>query len=161
MSTDDANEYQPLYFERSFTASKETVWDAWTKPEQFAQWYAPEYFSIPVCELNVEPGGSLRVDMQGPDGTRYPSSGTFREVKKPDRLVFTNSPLDSEGNKLFEVRHTIVLNEANGQTKLSIISDVVKAGPHAKPFLSGMEVGITQALQKLEVYIEADQVDKK
>jgi uncharacterized protein YndB with AHSA1/START domain len=154
MSKDDTNEYQPLHFEQSFSATRESVWDAWTLPKQFAEWYAPEYFSIQVCELDVKPGGSLRVDMQGPDGVHYPSNGTYKEVTKLEKLVFTNSPLGNTGNKLFEVEHTIIFTEADGKSKLSIISKVLSSGPEAKAYLSGMELGMTQALQKLQVFLE-------
>ncbi len=143
-------ESKAINITRAFDVPREAVWDAWTQPELFAQWYAPDYFTIPVCELDVRPGGKIRIDMKGPDGTVYPSSGEFEEVAKPERLAFTNSPLDSEGKPLFEVLHTLVLTEAAGKAELNLTSRVLSAGPAAAPFLAGMEAGLNQAIEKLE-----------
>ena len=40
----------------------------------------------------------------------------------------TNSPLDLNGYKLFEIQHTITLTEEEGLTSLEIISAVLSAG---------------------------------
>jgi uncharacterized protein YndB with AHSA1/START domain len=43
----------------------------------------------PVCELDVRPGGAIRIHMRGPDGTVYPMTGAYQEIVEPERLVFT------------------------------------------------------------------------
>jgi uncharacterized protein YndB with AHSA1/START domain len=153
-TTDNAAEYKPLHIVRTFNAPQQIVWDACTKPEHVAEWYAPDLFTVPVCELDVRPQGKLRIDMQGPDGVRYPSIGEFQEVVPPERLVFTNSPLDADNNILFEVRHSLRLSEANGQTTFDLTSEVVSAGPKAAPYLAGMEPGLNQAVGKLAALVE-------
>jgi len=153
VSNDQAGDYKTLTISYELQASRDKVWDAWTKPEQFALWWSPEHFTIPICELDVRPEGTLRVDMKGPDGNIYPSIGTYKEVVRPDKLSFINSPLDKEGNKLFEVLQTVELTENNGKTLLKITSEVVSATPEAQPYLAGMEIGINQALQKLDDYL--------
>lgn len=50
----------------------------------------------------------------------------------------TNPPLDADGNKLFEIQHTLLLSEANGQTTLDLTSEVLSAGPNAEQFLRDM-----------------------
>jgi uncharacterized protein YndB with AHSA1/START domain len=151
MSThNEASHYKTLNITRTFNVPRHLVWAAWTTPEHFKEWYAPDHFTVPVCELDVRPGGQLRVDMKGPDGMVYPSSGVFKEVIKPERLAFTNSPLDADGNKLFEVLHTATFTEHDGKTVLSLTSQVVSAGPDAAPYLTGMEAGLAQAIQKLD-----------
>ena len=155
MADNEPTQYKPLHITKTFDAPRSLVWEAWTKPEHFAQWYAPDQFSIPVCELDVRTGGQIRVDMKGPDGTIYPSTGTFVTLVEPERLVMTNTPLDSEGNVLFEVRHSLTLSEHDGQTVLDLISEVVSAGPKAAPYLAGMETGLQQALAKLAAHVEA------
>ena len=143
------SDYQPLRISRTFAAPRQAVWDAWTQPEQFKQWFMPAPFSVPACELDVRPGGQLRVDTQGPDGAIMPMTGEFKVVDEPAKLVMTNSPLDAAGNKLFEVQHTLLLSESDGQTTLDITSEVLSAGPQADQFLSGMEPGLNQALDQL------------
>jgi uncharacterized protein YndB with AHSA1/START domain len=151
--SDQIGDCKTLSISYELSASKDKVWDAWTKPEQFAEWWSPEHFTIPVCELDVKPEGAIRVDMRGPDGTIYPSTGTYKEVVQPDKLSFINSPLDQDGNKLFEVLQTVELSDNNGKTLLKITSEVISATPEAQPYLAGMEIGINQALNKLDDYL--------
>lgn len=142
-------EHQPLSITRTFSAPSQAVWDAWTKPEQFKQWFMPAPFSVPACELDVRPGGHMKVDTKGPDGTVNKMTGEYKVVDEPTKLVMTNVLLDGEGKALFEVQHTVELSEANGQTTLHVTSEVLSAGPDAEPFLGGMEAGLNQALDQM------------
>jgi uncharacterized protein YndB with AHSA1/START domain len=145
----------PLHITRTFSAPRMRVWDAWTKPELLSKWYAPAPFTIPVCELDVREGGVLRIEMRAPDGTTFPSSGVFKEVIAPERLVFTNSPLAADGTTLFEIMHTMRLTEEDSATTLDLTSSVVFAGPDAKPYLSGMEAGLAIAIEQLHTVVAA------
>ena len=82
---------------RIFDAPRESVYKAWTDPKQLANWFPPEGFSSPRCEIDPRPGGVFRVDMQGPqtppfDGKVFPGPGRFVEVVPNERLVFTMTP---------------------------------------------------------------------
>src|SRR5882762_715575 len=65
--------------------------NAWTDPKQVAEWWGPHRFTNPVCDLDVRPGGAIRIHMRGPDGTVYPMTGVYQEVVEPERLVFTSA----------------------------------------------------------------------
>lgn len=143
------SDYKPLHINRAFKAPRQAVWDAWTKPEQFKQWFMPAPFSVPSAELDVRPGGKIRVDTKGPDGVIMPMTGEYKVVEEPTKLVMTSSPLDGDGNALFEVQHTLMFSEDNGQTILDITAEVLSAGPDAEQFLSGMKAGLNQALDQL------------
>jgi uncharacterized protein YndB with AHSA1/START domain len=141
--------YQPLHISRTFDAPRQTVWDAWTQPEQFKQWFMPAPFSVPDCDLDVRPGGALHIDTKAPDGTIMPVTGTYEAIEEPSKLVMVSSPLDADGNKLFEVRHTVELSEIGGKTTLNITSEVLSAGPNADQYLQGMKPGLEQAFDQL------------
>jgi uncharacterized protein YndB with AHSA1/START domain len=143
------SDYQPLEISRTFDAPRQAVWDAWTQPEQFKQWFMPAPFTIPSCELDVRVGGNLRVDTQGPDGVIMPLVGKYTVVDEPSKLVLVSSPLDADGNKLFEVQQTVTLTETAGKTTLNITSEVLSAGENAEQYLSGMEQGLNQAFDQL------------
>jgi DNA-binding transcriptional ArsR family regulator len=83
---------------RVFDAPRELVWEAWTNPKQVAQWWGPNGFTTPVCELDLRPGGAIRIDMRGHDGTVYPMTGIYRENVEPERLVLTSEALDKDGH---------------------------------------------------------------
>jgi uncharacterized protein YndB with AHSA1/START domain len=143
------SDYEPLNIRRTFATSRQAVWDAWTKPEEFKQWYMPAPFSVAFCEFDVRPGGQLKVETKSPDGVIMLLVGEYKIVDEPNKLVMTNSPLDADGNKLFEIQHSLMLSEENGQTALDLTSEVISAGPNAEQFLRGMKQGLEQALDQL------------
>ena len=78
-----------LKLTRVFDAPVETVWDAWTDPEQAAKWWGPRGFTAPRIDSDLRVGGSYRIAMQPPDGDLFYLSGEFVEVDPPARLAYT------------------------------------------------------------------------
>jgi uncharacterized protein YndB with AHSA1/START domain len=74
---------------RVFDAPRELVFAAWTDPALVAQWWGPRGYSSFDCEIDLRVGGVFSLKMQGPDGAVYPCTGVFREVVKPERIVYT------------------------------------------------------------------------
>jgi uncharacterized protein YndB with AHSA1/START domain len=144
-----ANEEQELVLTRVFDAPRELVFKAWTDPKRVAQWWRPRGFTNPVCELDVRPGGAIRIHMRGPDGTVYPMTGVYQEVVEPERIVFTSAALDAEGNALFELLTTVTFAEQAGKTKQILRARVIKRTAQAAQYLKGMEAGWTQSLEYL------------
>ena len=134
---------------RVYDAPRDLVWRAWTDPKQVAQWFGPRGFTSSVPELDVRVGGALRIVMHGPDGNDYPMKGVFREVKPPQRLVFSNIAIDKDGNHLLEGETTVILEEQGGKTKLTLKTYAKGLVPMAPQMLSGMEAGWSQSLDKL------------
>jgi uncharacterized protein YndB with AHSA1/START domain len=134
---------------RLYDAPRDLVWRAWTDPKHMAQWFGPRGFTSSVPELDVRAGGALRIVMHGPDGNDYPMKGVFREVKPPQRLVFSNIAIDKDGNHLLEGETTVILEEQGGKTKLTLKTYAKGLVPMAPQMLSGMEAGWSQSLDKL------------
>jgi uncharacterized protein YndB with AHSA1/START domain len=74
---------------RSFRAPRGLVYRAFTEPELVRQWMlGPPGWAMPVCEMDVRPGGAYRWRWRSDDGSReFGFFGTFREVTAPARLV--------------------------------------------------------------------------
>ena len=142
-----------LVISRVFDAPRALVFKAWTDPKHVAQWWGPRGFTNPVCELDVWPGGAIRIHMRGPDGTVYPMTGVYQEIVEPQRLAFTSAALDEGGNPLFDVLNTVTFAEQGGKTKLTLQARVVKSTAEAAPYLEGMEAGWSQSLERLEEYV--------
>jgi uncharacterized protein YndB with AHSA1/START domain len=86
---------------RVFDAPRETVWRAWTDPDEAPYWLHPRNITTPRdrVDFDVRPGGAYRYTMVAADGTEYPTVGTYREVAPFDRLVFTwGGPGDADEN---------------------------------------------------------------
>ena len=143
------NEERELVLTRVFDAPRELVFKAWTDPKQVAQWWGLHGFTNPVCDLDVRPGGAIRIHMRGPDGTVYPMTGVYNEVVEPERLVFTSAALDADGNPMFEVLTTVTFAEQGGKTKQTMRARVIKSTAEAAPYIKGMEAGWTQSLERL------------
>lgn len=140
-------------FTHAFDAPRGLVFKAWTDPKHVAQWWGPHGFTNPVCELDVRPGGALRIHMRGPDGTVYPMTGVYSEIVAPERIVFSSAALDEEGNPLFEVLNTVTFAEQGGKTTQTSQARVVRRTAKAAPYLQGMEAGWTQSLERLEAHL--------
>jgi uncharacterized protein YndB with AHSA1/START domain len=143
------NEERELVLTRVFDAPRVLVFKAWTDPKQVAQWWGPHRFTNPVCDLDVRPGGAIRIHMRGPDGTVYPMTGVYNEVVEPERIVFTSAALDADGNPMFEVLTTVTFAEQGGKTKQIMRARVIKTTAQAAPYIAGMEQGWTQSLERL------------
>src|ERR1700674_2262605 len=118
-----------------------------------ARWWGPKGFTNPVCELDVRPGGALRIVMRAPDGADYPMKGVFREIVEPERLVFTNIAVDQDGNHLIEGLTTVTFAEHAGKTTLTVHTRAVGLAPVTARMLAGMEAGWTQSIDRLEAYL--------
>jgi uncharacterized protein YndB with AHSA1/START domain len=140
---------------RAFDAPRSLVFAAWTDPKHVAEWWGPHGFTNPVCELDVRPGGAMRIHMRGPDGTVYPMTGVYQEIDEPERLVFASAALDQAGNPLFDVLTTVTFVEQAARTRLRIEPRVVQSTAEGAPYLQGMEAGWTQSLERLEAYLAA------
>jgi uncharacterized protein YndB with AHSA1/START domain len=75
---------------RLFDAPRRLVFDAMTKPEHVKRWWGRlgEGYSVPVCEIDLRPGGAWRFVNRHPKGEAA-FYGQYREITPPSRLVFT------------------------------------------------------------------------
>jgi uncharacterized protein YndB with AHSA1/START domain len=143
-----------LLLTRVFNAPRALVFKAWTDPVHVAQWWGPHGFTNPRCDLDVRPGGAIRVDMRGQDGTVYPMVGEYREIVEPERLVFTSGALGGDGKLLFEILNTVTFAEDCGRTTLTLETRVLNQIGDAARYLSGQSRGWGQSIERFEAYVE-------
>src|SRR5882672_7253532 len=84
---------------RVFDAPRELMWKLWTEPEHIRKWWGPKGFTLPGCEMDFRPGG------------------TYREIVRPERIVFTAILEDLPGQELVT---TVTFAEEGGKTKLTV-----------------------------------------
>ena len=152
-ATDTLPNERTVTLTRLYDAPRELVWRCWTEPKHMAQWWGPKVFTNPVCELDVRPGGRIWIVMRGPKDTAFdkdfPMSGTFHEVKRPERLVFTAVAEDKDGNPQLRAHTTVTFEDQNGKTKLTVNAKGVGITAIAPQMLAGMQDGWSQSLDKL------------
>lgn len=105
-----------LQINRTFSAPRERVFRAWTEPEALKQWFVPgeEVFTA-SAEVDLRVGGKYRLVMQSSTGERYIAAGTYREIRFPEKLVFTWS---FEGSDMGETLVSLEFHDRGGSTEL-------------------------------------------
>ncbi|MER8951443.1 SRPBCC family protein [Mesorhizobium sp. M0833] len=101
-----------LVVTRTFDAPARIVFEAWTKPELFQQWWVPKSMGMLLrsCQMDVRVGGKYRLEFE-PDAMAF--FGTYLEVTAHSRLVWTNEE-DGEGGPVT----TVTFEEKGGKTLL-------------------------------------------
>ena len=149
---------------RVFDAPREVVYQAWTDPKQLAKWFPPEHFSAPVCELDVRPGGVLRIQMRGDDdagelaGLVFPGKGVYREVVPNERLSFTFEG-EGEGSAPPAILMTVIFEDQGRKTKVTIHQTAETVAGYEELKKSGATEGLRQSLNKLSTLLEGKGAD--
>lgn len=151
---------------RVFDAPRELVFRAWTDHEQFAKWFPPQGFTA-ECELDVRPGGSLRVDMKGADpalgpdfyGKVFPGKGVYREVVKNERLAFTFEASGEEGDPPMRMLMTVIFEDQGRKTKLSVHQTAETVADYEALVKIGASEGLRQSLDKLAALLAGPSSD--
>jgi uncharacterized protein YndB with AHSA1/START domain len=144
---------------RRFDASREDVWRAWTDAEIVKQWWGPKGFTNPVCEVDARVGGTMKVVMRSPFGTKHPMRAVFQVVKEPELLVFTNVAVDDGGHALLAGLTTVTFEEVDGKTELTlhtVATTMAKGMPMM--MIEGMKDGWGQSLDRLGKLVSAGAV---
>ena len=105
-----------LIITRLLNAPRELVWDVFTTPEHIKNWWGPNGFTNTIDKMDVKPGGEWEFVMHGPDGTDYKNKSIYKEIIRPERIVFehVSGPkfiatitFTAEGNKTYLKCHML------------------------------------------------------
>lgn len=134
---------------RVFDAPRGLVFDAMTKPEHVKRWWGllDERYSVPTCEIDLRVGGAWRFVGAGPMG-EYTFYGVYREIARPDRLVFTEifAPFpDAES-----VVTSVFTEEGPGRTRLTATCLYPSRDVRDMVIGTGMEKGAAISYDRLE-----------
>jgi len=124
-------ENKKLIISRIFDAPRERVWQAWTDPEMFKKWWGPKKYTAPDSKMDVQVGGKYLASMQGPDGKKIWSGGTYKEIIPMEKLVLTDSFADENGNVVpsshygmpgmpLETQIVVTFEDEGGNTKMTV-----------------------------------------
>jgi uncharacterized protein YndB with AHSA1/START domain len=150
-----------IQFERTYDASVDSVWKAWTEPEQLKEWWGPDNVSIPECEVDLRVGGRIYIVMEAGEtmglykGTRWPMEGKYTVVEKNSRLAYEVKAWtegQEETSKIDQITE-LTLSYENGKTKIKLKATINKTGPDAKMAVEGMEYGFNQQFDKLNNFL--------
>ena len=104
---------------RVIRAPRERVWQEWTEPERFADWFGAPGGEIPLetVTMDVRPGGAWRLTMYaGPQRHEIKWKGEYVEVVPPERLVFTIT--DQPSDDINEIVIVGLVDLGDGRTEM-------------------------------------------
>ncbi|HUB03949.1 MAG TPA: SRPBCC domain-containing protein, partial [Solirubrobacteraceae bacterium] len=106
--------------ERTYAASAEAVFDAWTSPEVMRRWlHCGSDWGTTEAEVDLRVGGKVRVVMRRPDRIEVEARGEYTLIDRPRRLVMTWTFDDDPSNEqLIELSFT----EAGGATTVRLVN---------------------------------------
>jgi uncharacterized protein YndB with AHSA1/START domain len=133
---------------RLFDAPRQLVFEVMTKPEHVREWWGRlgEGYSVPVCEIDLRPGGAWRFVNRHPEGEAA-FHGEYREITPPSRLVFTEIFEEyPDGGSLV----TAVLAEENGKTRFTATVQYPSLEVRDMVMQTGMAGGAAISYDRLE-----------
>ncbi|HKV54276.1 MAG TPA: SRPBCC domain-containing protein [Candidatus Binataceae bacterium] len=139
-----------LVITRIFDAPRNLVWKAWAEPDRMVRWMGPRGFTGDIVKMDGRPGGSYRFHMRSPDGADHWAQGVYREVIETERLVYTWSWADADGNPTPpETLITVTFADQGEKTKLTLR----QAGFESQAARDGHNYGWSSSFDCLAEYL--------
>lgn len=123
-----------LQIRRTFAAPREKVYQAWTERARLEQWMCRDVAThrVKYLELDVRTGGRYVMEVNdSATGDRYVGQGIYRDVRPPERLVFTwawkkTMPDGTEGALHDETQVTVEFQEQGNSTEVVLTHEFFK-----------------------------------
>lgn len=134
---------------RTFDAPARLVFEAWTTPELFRQWWVPKSSGATLlsCEQDVRVGGSYRLEFAHPTAaTPMAFFGRYLDVVPNARLVWTNEESDDGAVT------TVTFEETDGKTLL-VMSELYPSKEALDIAIEGMGDAMPETFEQLDAFL--------
>jgi len=140
-----------IHVERTFEATRERVFAAYTDPELIPRWWGPHGTTTVVAEIELRPGGRWRFVGQDSNGEEAAFRGVYREVVAPERIVWTFEWEGMPGHVSVETATFEDLSD--GRTR--VVADTVFHTAEERDGMldSGMERGMNETFARLDALL--------
>ena len=159
-------EAQCFRISHHFDAPLPAVWQAWSEPERFAQWWGPEGCSVQLKQMDFRPGGVLHYAMVWPGMPALWGKFVYGPIVPQHSIAFTNGFSNEAGdttrapffdNWPLQVANTVTFTEHDGQTTLALSGGPLCATPAERNQFAAqfdsMAQGFSGTFAKLEAYL--------
>jgi uncharacterized protein YndB with AHSA1/START domain len=109
-----------IFVSRDFDAPRELLWEAMTNPKHVVNWWGPRGFTTTIETMDFRVGGDWKHVMHGPDGTEYPNHSVFKEIVKPEKIVYSLGGGKKGGREVQFVSTWTFEDLEKNKTRLSI-----------------------------------------
>ncbi|MGB2589261.1 MAG: SRPBCC family protein [Candidatus Acidiferrum sp.] len=139
---------------RVFDAPRRPIFEAWTNSKQVPHWMlGPEGWTMPVCEIDLRPGGAWHFIWHHQNGEKMEMHGEYREIKPPERLVST----ECWGGDWPETLNTLVLTEENDKTTAALTILYPSKKARDAGLECGMKDGMVPTFSRLDALLRSMQ----
>ena len=143
-----------IAFTCRFQRSARLLFEAWTRPEHLSHWWGCEGSSITHCAIDLRVGGSWSLVMQMADGSDHPFHGTYREIARPYRLVYTECyDMPQLGSP--EWLTTVTFDETHAETLVTHTIQHKSREARDGHLQAGMQEGMIRTLMRLDEHTAA------
>lgn len=136
----------PVSITRTFAATPEQVFDAWTTPAAFAVWFGTAAITVDDVEMDVRVGGAWKATMHLPDGSLKHWVGEFTEVNRPTRLALT---LTDEPDEPAREPVTVDIVAVDSGTEMTMVQAAESFNDAAKAAVTAGYTAFFDDLEKL------------
>ena len=150
-TTSERKSDREMVITRTFDAPARLVFEAWTTPELFKQWWVPKSSgaSLLSCRQDVRVGGSYRLEFAHPKAaTPMAFFGRYLEVVPDARLVWTNEESDDGAVT------TVTFEEKDGKTLL-VMSELYPSKRALDTATEGMDEAMPETFEQLDEFLVA------
>jgi uncharacterized protein YndB with AHSA1/START domain len=113
---------QEFVVERQFNAPHTLMFQVFTQPEHLKRWWAPQPYTVPVCTVDLRPGGIWHYCMRSPEGQNHWARSVYSEIVPSEKLAYISTFADEHANPiegLPEHLTTVTFTEEAGKTQVS------------------------------------------
>jgi uncharacterized protein YndB with AHSA1/START domain len=144
---------------RTFSAPRQLVWDAMTKPSLLRKWlFAPPGWTMVTCEGEPRVNGAYRWAWNDEKGNlALTIHGVYKEVSAPERVVHTEVMEMGRGGPMGELLATLELTEQGRSTRMRMTLAFQSKKARDGALASGMERGMEAGYKTLDAMLAANQ----
>ncbi len=153
-------------FTRTFNAPRDVVWKARADPASFVQWWRPGGCKLEVTKIEFKPGGMFHYSMTMANGQVMCGRMVYREIEKPERIVFVNSFSDTSGGIArapfsatwpLEILNNMTFTEQAGKTTIDLRGAPINPTDEERATFEGMfpsmKQGFGSTFDQLEEFL--------
>ncbi len=148
---------QEFVVERQFSAPRTLLFQVFTQPEHLKRWWAPQPYTMPICTIDLRPGGIWHYSMRSPEGQDHWARSVYRAIVPPEKLVYTSTFADEHANPIEGIPEhltTVIFTEEVGKTQVSARVQFASAAALSVAVEMGMVQGMNMTWDYLVGYVQ-------
>lgn len=138
-----------LLVEREYDAPRDLLFEVWSQPKHLANWWGPNGFTMPFCEVDFRVGGKYRICMRSPEGEDHWLRGEYKAIEAPERIVFTWLRENADGSIWCDTLVEVTFEGSAGETRFRMMQTGFATSAHRDEHHGGW----SECLNRLAEYV--------